>query len=116
MCAAPGGGRLPESGRRRRPQPGLPERAPFQARLQTAADIGALRWGLLAWADPDREDGLSSPFWAGIEAEVRGRGLPTHESKGFRERGFSSSLAFDRTPGDRGLSLEASTGKNSHLG
>ena len=49
--------------RRRHPQPGLPEQAPFQVRMQTAADLAASRWGLLAWADPDEEDGPISPFW-----------------------------------------------------
>ena len=49
--------------RRRHPQPGLPEQAPFQVRLQTAADLAASRWGLLAWADPDEEDDPISPFW-----------------------------------------------------
>ena len=49
--------------RRRHPQPGLPKQAPFQVRLQTAADLAASRWGLLAWADPDEEDDPISPFW-----------------------------------------------------
>ena len=49
--------------RRRHPQPGLPEQAPFQVRLQTAADLAASRWGLLAWADPDEEDRPIPPFW-----------------------------------------------------
>ena len=50
--------------RRRRPQPGLPERAPFPVRLQTAADLTAARFGLLAWEDPYAEFGPVSPFWA----------------------------------------------------
>jgi len=50
--------------RRLRPPPGLPEAAPFPVRLQTAADLAALDWGLLAWEDPYDEDGLVSPFWA----------------------------------------------------
>ena len=49
------------------------------------ADIGAG----LAWEDP----GL------GLKAEVRGRGLLTHEDEDFRERGLSGSLAWDPTPG-----------------
>ena len=49
--------------RRRHPQPGLPKQAPFQVRLQTAADLAASRWGLLAWADPDEEDRPIPPFW-----------------------------------------------------
>ena len=49
--------------RRCRLQPGLIEPAPFEIRWQTAADAGALRWGLHAWADP-YADGPVSPFWA----------------------------------------------------
>ena len=49
--------------RRRRPPPGLPERAPFPVRLQTAIDLAAARFGLLAWEDPFAEFGPVSPFW-----------------------------------------------------
>ena len=49
--------------RRSLPQPGLPERAPFPVRLQTAADLAAARFGLHAWEDPFAEDGPASPFW-----------------------------------------------------
>ena len=49
--------------RRRLPQPGLPERAPFPVRLQTAADLAAERFGLHAWEDPFTDDGPASPFW-----------------------------------------------------
>ena len=49
---------------RRRPQPGLPEQGPFPMCLQTAADLAARRFGLLAWADPFAEDGSASPFWS----------------------------------------------------
>ena len=49
--------------KKRRPQPGLPERAPFPVRLRTAADAGALRWGMLAWEDPYAAEPLA-PFWA----------------------------------------------------
>ena len=31
----------------------------------------------------------------GLQIELRGRGLLTHEAKGFRQRGFSGSLAWD---------------------
>lgn len=51
--------------RRRRPAPGLAERAPFPVRLQTAADLAAARFGLLAWEDPFAAGGPASPFWAG---------------------------------------------------
>ena len=56
------------------------------------ADIGA---GLVL-SDPAR----------GLSAEVRARGLLTHEAEGMRERGLSGSLAFDPAPDtERGLSL-----------
>ena len=48
------------------------------------ADFGAG----LAWRDPSR----------GIEAEARARGLLIHEDEGFREYGFSASLAWDPRP------------------
>ena len=54
-------------------------------------DIG----GSLAWADPKR----------GLSAELRGRGLLTHEAKRFRERGISGSLGWDPVPGERGPQL-----------
>ncbi len=50
--------------RRRSPQPGLPERAPFPVRLQTAIDLAAARFGLLAWEDPNTEPGPVAPFGA----------------------------------------------------
>ena len=49
--------------KKRRPSPGLPERAPFPVRLRTAADMAAMRWGMLAWEDPYDERPLA-PFWA----------------------------------------------------
>ena len=52
--------------------------------------------GGLAWSDPG----------TGIEAEVSGRGLLTHEAGGFRERVVAGSLGWDPAPGsDRGPSL-----------
>ena len=75
------------------------------------ADIGAG----LAWSDPVR----------GIEAELKGRGLLTHEDSDFRERGFSGSLSWDPTAGsDLGPSLtltqsvggQASGGMDALLG
>ena len=50
--------------RRWAPPPGLLEPAPFEVRWQKDADLGALRWGLLAWANPDAALGPLSPFWA----------------------------------------------------
>ena len=35
----------------------------------------------------------------GLKAEIRGRGLLTHEDANFRERGFAASLAWNPTPG-----------------
>ena len=52
--------------------------------------------GGLAWTDPE----------TGIRAEVSGRGLLTHESAGFRQRGFAGSLGWDPRPSSaRGPSL-----------
>ena len=52
--------------------------------------------GGLSWSDPE----------SGVSAAVRGRGLLTHESRGFRDRGVAGSLAFDPRPGsERGFSL-----------
>ena len=65
--------------RRRRPRPGLPERAPFPVRLQTAVDLAAARFGLLAWEDPFAEPGSVSPFWAVVPmmlAVARPRATP----------------------------------------
>ncbi len=59
--------------KKRLPQPGLPERAPFPVRLQTATDSGALRCGMAAWEDPYAELPLA-PFWAQagvLDGEVR---------------------------------------------
>ena len=65
------------------------------AETGAGADIG----GGLAWRDAAR----------GLSAELRGRGLLTHEAKGFRERGLSGSLIFDPAPDSaRGLSLTLS--------
>ena len=41
--------------------------------------------GGLAWSDPKR----------GLSAELRGRGLLTHESRGFRDRGVSGALTWE---------------------
>ncbi|MDD9993760.1 MAG: autotransporter domain-containing protein [Rhodospirillales bacterium] len=56
----------------------------------------------IAWADAKR----------GLGAELRGRGLLTHEAKGFRERGLSGSFVWDPVTGDRGprLSLSQTVG------
>ena len=62
------------------------------AETGTGADLGAG----VAWSDPG----------GGLSAELRGRGLLSHEAAGFRERGLSGALSFDPTPGsDRGVSL-----------
>ena len=49
--------------KKRLPQPGLPEQAPFPLRLQTSVDLAAMAWGMLAWEDPYAELPLA-PFWA----------------------------------------------------
>ena len=55
-------------------------------------DVG----GGLAWSDPR----------SGLTAEVRARGLLTHEADGFGERGIAGSLGFDPDPSsDRGFAL-----------
>ena len=55
--------------------------------------------GGLAWSDPE----------SGLRAEVSGRGLLTHESAGFRRRGFAGSLGWDPAPASaRGPSLTLS--------
>ena len=68
------------------------------------ADIG----GGLAWLDPGR----------GLMAEVRGRGLLSHEASGFRERGLSGALSWEPAAGGRGprLSLTQSVGGASSGG
>ena len=59
------------------------------------ADIGVG----LDWADPAQ----------GIRADLRARGLLTHDDGGFRERGFAGSLTWDPDPAsDRGPSLTIS--------
>ena len=56
------------------------------------ADIGAG----LAWSDPS----------AGVEAEIRARGLLTHEDRSLRGQGFAGSFAWDPDPSsERGVSL-----------
>jgi len=43
----------------------------------------------------------------GLQAEVRGRGLLSHRSKGFRERGFSGALSWRQKPAsDHGPALK----------
>ena len=68
------------------------------------ADIGAS----LAWSDPGR----------GLAAELKGRGLLTHEANGFRERGLSGSFSWEPVTGGRGpqLSLVQTLGGSSSGG
>ena len=55
--------------------------------------------GGLAWFDPA----------SGVSAELRARGLVTHEAGGFRDRGIAGSLGWDPRPGsERGPSLTLS--------
>ncbi len=62
------------------------------------ADVG----GGIAWSDPVR----------GLMAEVRGRGLLSHEASGLRERGLSGALSWEPGTGGRGprLSLTQTLG------
>ena len=63
----------------------------------------------LAWADPT----------SGVTAELRARGLLTHEEEGFRERGLAGTLAWDPDPeSDRGpaLSLSQTVGTSASGG
>lgn len=56
--------------------------------------------GGVAWLHPE----------SGLSGEVKGRGLLTHDSRGFRDRGLSASLAWDPAPdSDRGPSLALDT-------
>ena len=76
-----------------------------EAETGFGAEVGAG----LAWRDPAR----------GIEAELRARGLLTHEDGGFRERGFSGSLAWDPDPdSERGpkLTLTQTVGASATSG
>ena len=55
-------------------------------------DVG----GGIAWTDPER----------GLSVDLRGRGLVSHDSKGFREAGLSGSLSWEpRAESGRGPSL-----------
>ncbi|KKZ10942.1 MAG: hypothetical protein TE42_09100, partial [Candidatus Synechococcus spongiarum SP3] len=61
---------------------------------------------------------LSSPE-GGLEAELRGRGLLFHAAEGFRDRGFSASLAWQQKPDSHqgvALSLSQSAGASSSGG
>ena len=63
----------------------------------------------LAWADPT----------SGVTAELRARGLLTHEEEGFRERGLAGTLAWDPDPESaRGpaLSLSQTVGTSASGG
>ena len=56
----------------------------------------------VAWSDPKR----------GLGAALRGRGLLTHEAKGFQQRGLAGSFSWNPVAGDRGprLSLTQTLG------
>ena len=54
-------------GARREAPPEAPEEAaPFPIRAQTAADLEAAAWGLMAWEEPLDKARPASPFWAGV--------------------------------------------------
>ena len=56
------------------------EAAPFPFRRQTAADLEAARWNLLAWEDP-RFPARASSFWAGADGKCARHG-PGEERRG----------------------------------
>ena len=68
------------------------------------AEIGAG----LTWSDPQR----------GLEAELSGRALLTHEAKGFRRHGFAGKLSWNPAAGGRGprLSLTRTLGFSGQAG
>ena len=75
----------------------------------TETGFGIDLGGAVAFSDPG----------SGLEAEIRARGLVTHEADGFRERGVSGSLSWRQRPGtDRGavLSLKQDLGATSSGG
>ncbi len=105
--------------RRRRPQPGLPEPAPFPVRLQTASDLAAARFGILAWEDPFAEDGPASPFWRvapALPAAVGPRATPLigeAAAAGLAVSGLrlaDGSLALKLERGDRAIQLSVGPG------
>ena len=49
------------------------EPGPFPIRIQTAADLEAARFDLLAWQDPWAEDGPASAFWVRCAGSARYR-------------------------------------------
>ena len=61
-----------------------------------------------AWADPK----------SGLAAELHGRGLLAHESKGLRQRGLAGSLYWHPVTGDRGprLSLTRTRATSAQVG
>ena len=74
------------------------------AEIGFGAEIGAG----LTWTEPRR----------GLSAELRGRGLLTHEADDFQDRRLSGSFAWDPVAGDRGprLSLTHRLGVPAHGG
>lgn len=87
-----------EAWKRRKPQPGLPEAAPFPVRLQTVADLAALRFGLHAWEDPYAKDGPLAPFYAGVatpDGQVAPGGAPLAELAAAGNAGISGLRLAD---------------------
>ena len=98
---------------------GLEATAPIQFEggsvLTTSAEIGVRHDA------GDAETGFGADIGAGlgwrndtlgVNAELRARGLLTHESEGFRESGLAGTFGWDPIPGDRGpmLSLQHTVG------
>ena len=89
---------------RRAPGGGAGVTPSFEIGLRRDGGDAEAGWGAdigvgLDWADPAQ----------GIRADLRARGLLTHDDGGFRERGFAGSLTWDPDPASaRGPSLTIS--------
>ena len=100
--------------------------AAIRADLDLKMAAAGLRGTLLDGGDAETGFGLdlgaglrlSDPM-RGLEVEIRGRGLLSHESDGFRERGFSGALSWRQNPtSERGavLTLTQTVGGSSSGG
>ena len=79
------------------------EPSPFPVRIQSAADLEAARWGLLAWQDPEADD---SPFWS--EAPALGCALARNEPPllGLAEKSGSKVTGLRLACGALALKIE----------
>ena len=95
------------------------EAGPISLRIQSANDLGAARFALLAWEDPDRPDDVVSPFWAEapmLDGElVQGARplLPLLASSGARIEGLrlgSGGLVLKVQRGDKAAQVRIGAG------